>query len=1028
MKKLSYILCSLLMIFVFGCKQSSVPEGKEPENNATIEKAYPGFSPIGGYYKEVQTVTISHPNASAIYYTIDLSEPTEDSTLYTEPFQLSETTIVRAMAKVNDGTTRYAMTCFDFDTDRTSDYQFTRMSSPNWQDQVIYFLMLDRFYNGDTSNDNQNIVDAEGNAYNENEPISGQPVSGYNGGDFAGLKEKLQYIKDLGATAIWITPPIKNQVSEGAYHGFHGYWASSFTETDPHFGTLLEYQQLVKAAHDLGLYVIQDIVVNHTGDYMKGSGIVSRVMINKKSIPEDVFYLNQNSIGLNDPSEWTHPEQLPWKFNDPIKFTLDEFTNNAFYHYYPAISNFNDSSQTYNYQTSGLDDINTDNPVVANLLRGYFRYWIDKVDIDGYRIDTVAYVPPDFFEDFINSNEVGNKGIRPYAAELGKNDFLNFGEAWSTNEGITTAYTQSKSGRKRIDSVFYFPLTFALRDVVSAGSGTNSISKILNQRYTIGYADPDRLVTFVDNHDIERLITLAPENLVKASYALIMSLPGIPQVYYGLEQGFDVTRAAMFQGGYKDAGQTNSSDLFIESGEWYDFVKGLITLRENNRVLRYNRIEVLKDTPESAGIFAIGIQGKTESGSNMTGVGSRAMFIMNTSDGAQVMNVTPSNSNLKSGDVFELQQISSTGYDSEITVGTNGKIQFLVPAQSYAIYILKEEGAGVSDTSHSASITTALTPDFVVKGNTINIQWNITHSGTLKIVFNDNFTKAITVNNVTVGAGTQTCSVKTLSNGISNVQLVLESADGVTVYSEPKEFTIDRPYVLRTTIEDPSGDDKGPGIRDEEGKRVYNYSSPNGFLGTLDINKVEVLTSGNDIKLRIQMGNVSREWNPTANLFDHVMFSIMFEKPGSTNGVAIQPKHNYTLPNGFKWDYMLKAYGWSTSFYNSYGADSNNNGTSATPAPVSFVDWATISEDETLMQNGVVEFVVRAASLGSPESLDGWKIYINTYDMDFDQLRGMVEGDVTGSGKYAFGSGTADPATAPKVLDETEIITLSISD
>jgi glycosidase len=1021
--KKNLILAAIFLLFaVAGCNLNTDSGGGG--NSGNVTKSYPVFSPIGGFYKEAQPVTISHNSATAIYYTTDLSEPTENSTKYTGPFTVSNQCIVRALAIQSDGTKSYAMTCYDFDTNRATDAG-SHESSPVWRDQVIYFLMLDRFYNGDTSNDNQNIKYADGSSYNENEPISGQPVSGYNGGDFKGVEDKLDYIKSLGATAIWITPPVRNQVSEGAYHGYHGYWASDFCRTDPHFGTLEDYQNLVKAAHQKGLYVIQDIVVNHTGDYMKGDGTVTAEMVADKNIPQSVFYLNPKSVGLNDASEWMHPEQLPWKFNDPSKFTADEFTSSSFYNYNPSISNFNDPSQTYTYQESGLDDIKTTNPVVRNLLRGYFRYWIDKVDIDGYRIDTALYVEPEFFEGFINGTESDNMGVKAYAATLGKSDFLDFGEAWTANESTSVSYTVDKTtGNKRMDSVIYFPLTMALRDAVSSGSsGTSELSTVLKKRYAIGYDDPNRLVTFVDNHDMERLITIAPEEMVKAAYSLIMTVPGIPQLYYGVEQGFTTTRRAMFAGGYKglsgNTREVNDSDCFTESGDWYDFIKDIIALRKNNKVFRYNGLKVLKDTESSPGLFAYGLQGTDENGTALTGAGCRAFFVMNTANTEQLLNITPTNTNLRVGDKFARQQPSSSGCQTEFTVETGNVIQMLVPAYSYAIYLLTEEGTEVPVVEHTIEITSSFTTaNTVISGNEITVEGTATDTGSVKMVFNNDYSNAQNFTISSAGNFSFTASLTGFSNGTVSVELEETLADSSVIYSNVKKFTILRPFTKLDSacITDPSNDDTGPA--------GYSYTKPDGFDGPLDIEGVDVATSGNDIQLTVKMRSVSREWNPTTNLFDHVMFSIFFEKPDSTAGCSVQPNQNYTLPAGFKWDYMLKAYGWSTSFYNSTGASATANGTSVTPAPTSAVVWP---DDATVkMQSpGTITFTIKSASLGYPSSLNGWKIYMNTYDMDFDQLRGMVSEDEFDSSKYAFSCGTADPATAPKVIDETSIITLT---
>lgn len=132
--------------------------------------------------------------------------------------------------------------------------------SPDWRDQILFFVMTDRFADGDPANNDQGAGE-----YRPGER------SRYQGGDFKGLVDRLDYIRGLGATALWITPPVANQwlSPDGSYSGYHGYWAQHFKQVDPHLGTLADYQRLSDALHRQGLYLVQDIVVNHTGNFFE---------------------------------------------------------------------------------------------------------------------------------------------------------------------------------------------------------------------------------------------------------------------------------------------------------------------------------------------------------------------------------------------------------------------------------------------------------------------------------------------------------------------------------------------------------------------------------------------------------------------------------------------------------------------------------------------------------------------------------------------------------------------------------------
>ena len=130
--------------------------------------------------------------------------------------------------------------------------------SPDWRDQVIYFVMTDRFDDANPSNNQQGA--------DEFDP---RLESKYSGGDLQGVRRRLDYIQGLGASAVWITPPVANQWWNGEYGGYHGYWASNFKKVDPHMGNLKDYQQLSDALHRRSMFLVQDIVLNHTGDFFR---------------------------------------------------------------------------------------------------------------------------------------------------------------------------------------------------------------------------------------------------------------------------------------------------------------------------------------------------------------------------------------------------------------------------------------------------------------------------------------------------------------------------------------------------------------------------------------------------------------------------------------------------------------------------------------------------------------------------------------------------------------------------------------
>lgn len=902
---------------------------------------HPTFSPIGGVYKSEQSVEIQAFKGTKVYYTIDGSTPDESSTLYKKPFTLNEGTLVRAVSIDRTGEKKYSMTMYDFDlTESIKEH----IPSPDWNNQIIYFALLDRMNNGDNSNDDQGY----GETNNSEE-------TWFSGGDFKGLEEKLDYIKDLGATAIWITPPIKNQWSEGNFGGSHGYWASDFMEVDPHYGDLKAYKSFVDKAHEKGLYVIQDIVVNHVGDYF--------------NVHPESRNWSQKPVTLPGKA----PEQLPWSMNNPDMFTKDELMNNSFYNWTPPISNYNDKSQLHTYQLSNLDDMNTQNPVVRNLLKGYFTYWIDKVGIDGYRVDTVKYVEPDFFEGFAED------GIRAYAKEIGKEDFIMFGESWDSNAELNASYTQGKNGEKRLDSLFYFTLNFATRNVFGNGNATSELTEILEKRYTTGYQNPNKLVTFVDNHDMERLINSTTENLVKEAYAFIMTIPGIPQLYYGTEQGFTERRAAMFKGGFKENGVANDRDYFGQDTEWYTFLQSLTKLRKANSVFRNGDLKVIKDNDFSDGLFAYRlIEGEG-------GPGKEAVVFYNTSTTSRV--AIDVESGFIKGSKFVLQKPSQGDLPENLITSDSGNMTIAMPGESFGIYILESRGAQVTENNNSINITSNFSETITDRYITIN--GSIEKAANIGIFVDGNYknTKLFKAN----GSWETTLDLTSISNGVHEVVAFISGeSSSEYIYSNSITVDIKKPFVKKAEVTDAELDES------------YTQPSNESFVHQQDIHGVELYLSGTDIRLDMTMNKTTNVWSPSINDFDHVVFNIFISDDNTNTGAKELPNLNATIPEEMgNWDYFASLAGWASRIVDS------------SSSPLSPSPYAEVDHD-----NNKVSIFIPAASIGNPKDLTNWRIYISTWDEDSGNLRALtLDGD-----EWVFAGG--DGATSPLIMDDTEIITI----
>jgi len=335
-----------------------------------------------------------------------------------------------------------------------------------WQGQSIYQIITDRFFDGDTSNDN-----AEGtfNASNS------QSV---HGGDFAGIQQKLDYIKSLGATAIWISPVILN--TEGQFHGYSG---KDFYQVAPHWGTLTKLQQLVAAAHAQGILVIDDIVVNHGGDLITSSDSGYPTYIAPPG-GYNIKYANNSK---------TYP--VPWNLTSTNPALTNLFHNNG------NIANFNDATQVMVGQLSGLNDFKTETPYVQTQMAAIYEYWIAQAGFDGFRIDTVKHVDMGFWQSWCPA-------VHAFAATNSSlSNFFMFGEIEDGSESKVGSYTGTQNGGPfELDSTLDYPLYFTVNSVFATASGN---TKQIEDHYNSIAANYDpaaqmRLVTFLDNHDQPR--------------------------------------------------------------------------------------------------------------------------------------------------------------------------------------------------------------------------------------------------------------------------------------------------------------------------------------------------------------------------------------------------------------------------------------------------------------------------------------------------------------------------------------------
>ena len=370
--------------------------------------------------------------------------------------------------------------------------------------ESIYFVMVDRFENGDPANDNAGF-------------IAGDPTGGFDptdigywhGGDLKGVTKHLNYVKSMGFTSIWITPPVKQKYVQGSSAAYHGYWGLDFTTVDPHLGSEADLQEMVARAHELGLKVIIDVVANHTADVIYYDGVTPKVL---------------SSEANSKKPEW-----------------LNNLNN------YHNLGN----SQGITGDFFGLDDIATENPEVVVGWIKVWTEWINKYDIDGFRIDTFKHVNPEFWIRVIPE-------IKSAALKKGKTDFAIFGEVYDPSPYMTSTYIRTK----QIDSLLDFPFQDRVSRFAKYGSNTIELAGLFNadDLYTTPTTNAYGLITFLGNHDMGRIgyqirSAVLDNDLIgaleraKLANALLFLLRGSPTLYYGDEKGMAGT------GGDKQARQ-----------------------------------------------------------------------------------------------------------------------------------------------------------------------------------------------------------------------------------------------------------------------------------------------------------------------------------------------------------------------------------------------------------------------------------------------------------------------------------------
>lgn len=502
------------------------------------------------------------------------------------------------------------------------------------EQEVIYFVLPDRFENGDPSNDAGGLK-------------GGKLVTGfdpadkafYHGGDLKGLTARLGYIQNLGATAIWVGPIFRNKPVQGPKGnesaGYHGYWITDFTHVDPHFGTDADFKALVDAAHARGLKVYMDIIANHTADVIQyREGAAESYPYRSKAdypfsrkgglggAPINPGFAGDGDASAANWAKMTDPSfaYTPYVPKGEERVKVPAWLNDPIYYHNRGNTDWKGESAQYG-DFVGLDDLATENPRVVEGMIAIYGDWIDKYGVDGFRIDTAKHVNPEFWRAFVPA-------MKARAAAKGIPNFHIFGEVMTGD--YDPALLASWTRNAGLPGVLDFAFMHAVLKAAGGGS-SEELARLPDDDglYEGGAKAAMQLPTFLGNHDAGRAAmflkaanpAMSTDELLKRdelAHAMLLTLRGVPTIYYGDEQGFAgaggdqlsrqdmfASKVAIYNGeALVGTAKTTKTESFDPAHPLYRLIAQLSALRVKTPALTEGR-SVTRAASEKPGLIAV---------------------------------------------------------------------------------------------------------------------------------------------------------------------------------------------------------------------------------------------------------------------------------------------------------------------------------------------------------------------------------------------------------------------------------------
>jgi glycosidase len=439
--------------------------------------------------------------------------------------------------------------------DLVYDYQLkTRNHSANRAQGVtdkdfIYLIMPDRFSNGDPTNDSKPGMNEIG--------VHRDSMYSRHGGDIQGIMNHLAYLKDLGVTAVWLTPEIENNERHASYHG---YAVTDHYKVDPRYGTNELYKQFVEKCHAMGLKVIKDLVHNHVGT--------------------EHYFIKDMPM-----KSWVH--QWP-------KYTNSNFRDMAVED--PHASEIDKKVMLDGWFDRHMADMNENNPYVQKYITQNHIWWVEYAGVDGFRLDTYPYNDAQYMSQWAQDvkAEFPNLSIFGETLVWSTANQAFFVEGNTVNRGLDTHLPGVT------DAVVKDAIAEALNGKEGWTDGVNRLYAILAQDFLYKNHNPVNNVVFLDNHDMSRFFSIVGENVdkFKSGFAMLLTLRGIPQMYYGdeiLMKNFDAPDGLVredFPGGWPGdkVNKFTAEGRTKSENDVFDYIRKLANYRKHTAALQTGKM------------------------------------------------------------------------------------------------------------------------------------------------------------------------------------------------------------------------------------------------------------------------------------------------------------------------------------------------------------------------------------------------------------------------------------------------------